>query len=266
MLVHTVLFSTLSTLALALSSSPTNDNPCAAPTEGNLIKATWIAPRTFPNCGFAGVGCGSAPGPNGKRKYYCAPFKATCCQQAPEPRARRSRIRRQETVDTAEEQAEADKQVQDVSKDREDDGDEDEDEDDDDEGDEPIFGKPDGKRSYCPDGYVSPNTSTNEQIRVHRRRQVVQAPPRCYGQHERAGEHEDRLVVGHFIDQQARLDRVVSRHVCDARHHGHPPGKAAHGAHAHAACEDRLDLCKHARRTQRSREAEKQRRRTDSLL
>ncbi|EKD01275.1 hypothetical protein A1Q2_04432 [Trichosporon asahii var. asahii CBS 8904] len=174
MLLHTVLISTLSALALARSPPHPNPdpNPCQ-PTDGELIKATWIAPRTFPNCGFAGVGCGSALGPNGKRQYYCAPFKATCCQRAPEPRERRSRVRRQDTesVDTAEEQAEADKQVQDVSKDREDDGDngvEDGDDqgEDGDEGDEPLFGKPDGKRSYCPDGWCKrrPGATINTNV------------------------------------------------------------------------------------------------------
>lgn len=166
-----LLYTYLGVLAtLALARSPTN--PCAPgpdpePTEpAALIKAEWIAPRSFPNCGFAGVSCGSELDKKGKRQYYCAPFKATCCQRAPEPRERRAGMRRQDTeedaeedtedaedteeVDTAEEQAEADKQVLDVSKDRED-GDQGGDGDDL-KADEPIFGVPDGKRSYCPDG------------------------------------------------------------------------------------------------------------------
>lgn len=149
MLVTTLLLSTLSALALARSPTNPNLNPCE-PTNSDLIKATWIAPRTFPNCGFAGVGCGSGKSKGGKRVYYCAPFRATCCQNLPEPRARRSRMRRQENAE--EDQAEADAQVQDVSKDREDDGEDDQGEDLD-EGDEPLFEKVDYKRSYCPDGY-----------------------------------------------------------------------------------------------------------------
>lgn len=134
---------------VALAASPTppcGPGPGSPDPQSEVIKATFIAPRTFPNCGFAGVSCGSGPGARGKRNYYCAPFKATCCRQ-------RHALRRQNTAE--EDQAEADKQVQDVSKNRpegDDAGGGDTPVVDDGAGDEPIFGRPDGKFSYCPDG------------------------------------------------------------------------------------------------------------------
>lgn len=144
MLLYSVFLSALATLSLAASPTP----PCGAgpDPQGEVIKATWIAPQNFPNCGFAGVSCGAELGTGKGPKYYCAPFKSTCCIKGGLGWGRRG-MRRQIQDELARAQAEADKQVEDMSAGRTS-----ADKEAKDPATEPIFGKPDGKRSYCPDG------------------------------------------------------------------------------------------------------------------
>lgn len=131
MLLQTLLVAALALAAPASAESP--PKPCGPGPDPvpHLIAASWIAPRTFPNCGFAGTLCGTRKRPGGKTLYYCGPFRATCCQTSRfEPQV-------EPQVEALDERAEAEGDDAPAQTD---------------EAGQPIFLKPDGRFSYCPDG------------------------------------------------------------------------------------------------------------------